>query len=150
MTRLYIWPILVATGIFLTIESGLVWTEMFFSPGGEIDSFYGLPLPWIEGRELVCSPLHPEACQSPIFLTNSTGSCLRLTFCFMSVLATEYFSSTPNIVERGRLKLRSSPKFHVESGHKLGDVEGIRYRRDRRVGTVHHAVKNPVFGRRNL
>src|SRR6266566_609898 len=69
MTRPYIWPILVATGIFLTIESGLVWTEMFFSPGGEIDSFYGLPLPWIEGRELVCSPLHPEACQSPIFLT---------------------------------------------------------------------------------
>ena len=129
MTRHYIWPILVATGIFLTIESGLVWTEMFFSPGGEIDSFYGLPLPWKESRELVCSPLHSEACQSPIFLTQF-----------------DWFMFAVDVL----LKLRSSTKFHVESRHKLGDVEDIRYRRDRRVGTVHHAVKNPVFGRRNL
>lgn len=69
MTRLFIWPILVAAGIILTTASGSFLTEAFYSPGGEIDSFYGLPLPWKENRELVCSPLYPQACQSPIYLT---------------------------------------------------------------------------------
>src|SRR5213594_443005 len=69
MTRFFIWPILVVAGIILTAASGLLLTEAFYSPGGEIDSFYGLPLPWKQDRELVCSPLHPQACQSPIYLT---------------------------------------------------------------------------------
>ena len=49
--------------------SGLLLSEGFYSPGGEIDSFYGLPLPWKERRELVCSSLYPQACQSLIYLT---------------------------------------------------------------------------------
>ena len=69
MPRPYFWPVLVASAIVVTLVSGLIWTEMLYSPGGEIDSFYGLPLPWKENRELVCSPLYPQACQSHIYLT---------------------------------------------------------------------------------
>ena len=65
----YFWPFLVASAITVTLVSGLIWTEMLYSPGGEIDSFYGLPLPWKQNRELVCSPLYPRACQSHIYLT---------------------------------------------------------------------------------
>ena len=69
LTRLFIWPVLVVAGVGVAAASGLVWTETFARPGGEIDTFYGLPLSWKENIELVCSPLHPQACQSPIYLT---------------------------------------------------------------------------------
>jgi hypothetical protein len=69
MTRPYLWSILVVTGIVLTLVSGLQWTEIVVSPGGAILSYYGFPFPWKENVELVCSPLHPQACSSPIYLT---------------------------------------------------------------------------------
>jgi hypothetical protein len=77
MPRPYFWLVL-ALAIVLALVSGLIWTEMLFSPGGEIDSFYGLPFSLEENRELVCSPLHPQACQSPIYLTQFDWSSLQL------------------------------------------------------------------------
>ncbi len=52
-----------------TVSTGLFLVVTLYSPGGSIDSFYGFPLAWKEIIEFVCSPLHPQACQSPIYTT---------------------------------------------------------------------------------
>ena len=69
LTHFFIWPVLAVAGLVVVAASGLVCNETFASPGGEVDTFYGLPLSWRENSELVCSPLHPQACYSPIYLT---------------------------------------------------------------------------------
>ena len=61
--------IVLGAAILTTFFSGLLLFVTVVSLGGSIDSFYGFPLSWKENIEFVCSPLHPQACQSPIYVT---------------------------------------------------------------------------------
>lgn len=61
--------LILGTAILATFFSGLLLFLTVVSPGGSIDSFYGFPFTWKENIEFVCSPLHPQACQSPIYVT---------------------------------------------------------------------------------
>ena len=107
LARFFIWPTLVVFGLVVAAASGLVWTETFASPGGEIDTFYGLPLSWKESIELVCSPLHPKPASRRSILPCSTGSSLQLMSCSTSASATGCFSPTTGILEKGPARVRS-------------------------------------------
>jgi len=61
--------LLLSAAIIATLFTGLLLVLTLVSPGGSIDSFYGFPFTWKDNIEFVCSPLHPQACQSPIYVT---------------------------------------------------------------------------------
>src|SRR5207247_9369886 len=42
-------------------------TTTTITPGGSGSSDYGFPLPWKVNNVLYCSPLHPQACPTPIY-----------------------------------------------------------------------------------
>jgi len=97
MIRPYLFSILVAAGIFLTIVSGLLLFEAFYSPGGSINWFYGFPFPWKENIEFYCSPLHPQACQSPIYLTEFNWFIFGVDVLFYWASDTAYSDCIPSI-----------------------------------------------------
>ena len=60
--------ILVGVGGILTYCSVfLPPTTTTINPGGSGSSDYGFPLPWKVNNVLYCSPLHPQACPTPIY-----------------------------------------------------------------------------------
>ena len=66
--RLILLTILVGDGGILTYCSVfLPPTTTTINPGGSGSSDYGFPLPWKVNNALYCSPLHPQACPSPIY-----------------------------------------------------------------------------------
>ena len=72
MTRsgsLFRLSLVLAAAILATYFSGLLQILTVDSPGGSIGSFYGFPLTWKENIEFLCSPLYPQACQSPTYST---------------------------------------------------------------------------------
>src|SRR5207247_8517761 len=61
--------LVLGAAILATLFTGLFLVLTLVSPGVSIDSVYGLPFTWKDNIEFVCSPLHPQACQSPIYVT---------------------------------------------------------------------------------
>jgi len=60
--------ILVGMSVIITYCSVfLPPTTTMINPGGSGSSEYGFPLPWKVNNALYCSPLHPQACPTPIY-----------------------------------------------------------------------------------
>src|SRR5437899_8965466 len=60
--------ILVGMGVIITYCSVfLPPTTAMINPGGSGSSEYGFPSPWKVNNVLYCSPLHPQACPTPIY-----------------------------------------------------------------------------------
>src|SRR5437773_2151563 len=78
--------------ILATFFSGLLLFVTVVSPGGSIDSSYGFPLAWKENIEFVCSPLHPQACQSPIYVTQYNWAVFALDVLFYIAIGYGVFS----------------------------------------------------------
>ncbi len=95
MTRsgsLFRLSLVLAAAILATYFSGLLQILTVNSPGGSIGSFYGFPLTWKENIEFLCSPLYPQACQSPIYVTQYDWAVFALDVLFYTAIGYGVFS----------------------------------------------------------
>ena len=78
--------LVLGAAILATLFTGLFLVLTLVSPGGSIDSFYGFPFTWKDNIEFVCSPLHPQACQSPIYVTQYDWGVFALDVLFYTAI----------------------------------------------------------------